>query len=296
MSIGMSKDDVSLQVSPVVDARGSRTQLRSMGLYAVVLLFLAFCLFPLLVLFLSAFKTDAEIMRGALVVSHPTIDNFENIFFVFGGGGIGQYLVNSVMVAVVSTVIATTLGATAAYGLSRFKFRLNSDVSFFILSTRFAPPVAFIIPIYVISRAVGLLDTQALLVIIYAAMNLSLVVWVMLDFFNKIPVELEEAALVDGYGRVEIFYRVILPLVKPGLAASAMLSAIFAWNEFIFALMLTQRFANTVPVFLSMFSGALQLSWGPFMAVGAFAVIPVIIGAVIIQRLMRRSISFAAVK
>lgn len=296
MSIDMSKDDISLEALPAAGVRGARAQLSSAGLYTIVILFLAFCLFPLVILFVSAFKTDAEIMRGALVVPHPTIANFENIFFVFGGGGIGKYLLNSVVVAVISTLVATILGATAAYGLSRFRFRLNSDISFFILSTRFAPPVAFIIPIYVISRTVGLLDTWALLIIIYAAMNLSLVVWVMLDFFNKIPIELEEAALVDGYGRVEIFYRVILPLVKPGLAASAMLSAIFAWNEFIFALMLTQRFANTVPVYLSMFSGALQLSWGPFMAVGAFAVVPVIIAAVIIQRLMRRSISFAAVK
>ena len=203
---------------------------------------------------------------------------------------------NSVIVTLASSVLAVFLGSMAAYGLARFRFRGNRDIAFYILSTRFAPPVGFIVPIYLMVQRSGLLDSQIALIIVYTSMNLSFVTWIMRGFFIEIPAEIEEAALVDGYTRWQIFLRVALPLVRPGLAATGILSAIFSWNEFLFASILAPGDAATIPVYLSAFSASMNIDWGEYMAVGTMAVMPIMIFTLVLQRHLVRGLTFGAVR
>jgi multiple sugar transport system permease protein len=183
-----------------------------------------------------------------------------------------------------------------SYGLTRFRVPAGSHIFFFILSTRFAPPVAFVVPLYLMIQRTGLLDTWLALILIYTSMNLSLVVWIMRGFFESIPIEVEEAAEVDGYSRLEIFVLVVLPLVKPGLITTSILSAIMAWNEFLIATVLTQNQAATLPVYLAGFSGSMGLDWGPYMAVGTMAIMPIMIFTLVLQRHLVRGLTFGAVR
>jgi multiple sugar transport system permease protein len=172
----------------------------------------------------------------------------------------------------------------------------GNHLFFFILSTRFAPPVAFVVPLYLMVQRTGLMDTHLALILIYTSMNMSLVVWVMRGFFEAIPIEIEEAALIDGYSRLQIFRKVALPLVKPGLITTSILSAIMAWNEFLIATVMTQNSAATLPVYLAGFSGSMGLEWGPYLAVGTLAVAPIMIFTLVLQRHLVRGLTFGAVR
>lgn len=142
----------------------------------------------------------------------------------------------------------------------------------------------------------GLIDSRIGLILIYTSMNLSLVIWLLRGFFIEIPIEIEEAALVDGYTRLQIFWRIAVPLVRPGIVTAAILSAVFSWNEFLFASVLTQTNAATLPVYLSGFSNAMGMAWGPYMAVGVIAVLPIAIGTFLLQKQLVRGLTFGAVR
>jgi multiple sugar transport system permease protein len=269
---------------------------------AVILLFLAAvfvgcCLFPFYIMLTTALKTSAEIAAWPPVwLFEPTFKNIQDAVFVSGGRSALSFAVNSVIVTAVSTAAALLLGSMAAYGLARFRFRGSRDVAFFILSTRFAPAVAFVIPVYVIVQQVGLLDTKLALIIIYTAANIPFVTWILRGFFIEIPKEIEEAALIDGYSHIQIFWRVALPLIRPGLVTTAILTAVFAWNEFLFAMILTQNAASTLPVYLSQFSGSTYVVWDQYMAVGLVAVVPILIVTVWLQKHLVRGMTFGAVR
>ncbi|MEQ8967277.1 MAG: carbohydrate ABC transporter permease [Azospirillaceae bacterium] len=272
-------------------------RLRSILILGTACLVTGISLIPLYIMITTALKSESDIFAWPPVWAfEPTFQSFYNAFFLFGGQNVLVFLFNSVLITGASTAFAVTLGAMAAYGLARFKFAANKHLAFFILSTRFAPPVAFIVPIYLMFNAVGLIDSQLALIIFYTSMNLSFVIWVLRSFFVEIPVELEEAALVDGYTRWQVFRRVALPLVKPGLAATAILSAVFSWNEFLLASILTQRDAATIPVYLSGFSASMGIAWGEYMAVGFFAVAPIMIFTLVLQRHLVRGLTFGAVR
>jgi ABC-type glycerol-3-phosphate transport system permease component len=265
-------------------------------LYLAACLFVGLALFPLYIMLTTSLKTDQETFAWPPVwLFTPTFHSYYNTFFVFGRG-VDHYLFNSVVVTLASSVLAVSLGAMAAYGLARFRFPGNRDLAFFILSTRFAPPVGFIVPIYLMVQRSGLLDTQLALIIIYTSMNLSFVTWVLRGFFLDIPIEIEEAALVDGYSRWQIFLRVALPLVRPGLAATAILSVIFSWNEFLFASIVAPGNAATIPVYLAGFSASMNIDWAEYMAVGTMAVLPIMIFTLILQRHLVRGLTFGAVR
>ena len=265
--------------------------------YLVAAIFTGFCLFPIYVIVTTALKTETDIFAWPPVwIFKPTLQSFYNALFVFGGRGAISYLVNSIVISVVSSFLAVFLGAMAAYGLARFSFAGNRQLAFWILSTRFAPPVAFIVPIYLMVQKVGLLDSHVALILIYTAMNLSLVIWILRGFFAEIPIEIEEAALVDGYSRLQIFWRVAVPLVRPGIASTAILSAIFSWNEFLYAMVLTQSRAATLPVYLAGFSNSMGLAWGEYMAVGTMAVLPILVFSFALQKHLVRGLTFGAVK
>jgi multiple sugar transport system permease protein len=265
--------------------------------YLVAAIFTGFCLFPFYVIVTTALKTETAIFAWPPVWNFkPTLQSFYNALFVFGGRSAISYLINSVVISAVSTFLAVVLGAMAAYGFARFSFAGKRHLAFWILSTRFAPPVAFIVPIYLMVQKAGLLDSHIALILIYTAMNLSLVIWILRGFFSEIPIEIEEAALVDGYSRLQIFWRVALPLVRPGIVSTAILSAIFSWNEFLYAMVLTQSKAATLPVYLAGFSNSMGLAWGEYMAVGTMAVLPILVFTFALQKHLVRGLTFGAVK
>ncbi len=274
--------------------RGKRVVV-NMALYIVAFAFLFFSLFPILLIFLTSLKTDVQIFSETPVwIFRPTLQNYREAFT--GAWSQVPFLVNSLVVTSISTLIAVGFGAMAAYGLARFRFKGNKDLAFWILSTRMAPPIAFIVPMFVLIKAVGLLDTWWALIIMYTGMNLSFSVWILRGFFLDIPIELEESALVDGYTRFQVFTKIALPLVKPGLAAVAVFSTIFAWNEFLFALILTQQNSKTIPIGITGFSTAMGIRWGQFMAVGFVAILPILIFTFFLQRYLVRGLTFGAVK
>ena len=282
------------------EARGARApagRVKNLALYLAACLFVGFALFPLYMIITTSVKTDQQAFAWPPVwFFRPDFESYYNALFVFGGRGAGHYLINSLVVTLVSTALTMLIGAMAAYGLARFRFRGNRDIAFYILSTRFAPPVGFIVPIYLMVQRTGLLDTQLALIIVYTAMNLSFVTWILRGFFVEIPLEIEEAAFVDGYTKWQIFLRVALPLVRPGLAATAILSAIFSWNEFLFASLIAPGDAATIPVYLSGFSASMNIEWGEYMAVGTLAVMPIMIFTLVLQRHLVRGLTFGAVR
>lgn len=211
----------------------------------------------------------------------PTLHAFKA---VLQDAEFSRYFLNSLIVVVAATVVALLLGTPAAYVLARFPFRGRNQFDFWILSTRMAPAVATLIPFFLLFRAVGMLDSIAGLVIVYLSLNLPLVIWMMKSFFLDVPAELEEAAMVDGCGYFTAFTRVILPVTITGIAAAGILSFLFTWNEFMFALVLTGPVAKTAPVALYNFVSYTEINWTQLSAAGTILVIPVIIFVAVVQR------------
>lgn len=272
-------------------------RLRNWVLYLAACAFVGFALFPFYMMITTSVKTDQQAFAWPPIwIFTPNFSSYYNALFVYGGRGVDHYLLNSLLVTIASSALAVFLGAMAAYGLARFRFPGNRNIAFFILSTRFAPPIGFIVPIYLMVQRSGLLDEPIALIIVYTSMNLSLVTWLLRGFFLEIPIEIEEAALVDGYSRWQIFLRVALPLVRPGLAATAILSAIFSWNEFLFASIIAPGNAATIPVYLSGFSASMNIDWAEYMAVGTMAVLPIMIFTLVLQRHLVRGLTFGAVR
>ncbi|MBV9755947.1 MAG: carbohydrate ABC transporter permease [Alphaproteobacteria bacterium] len=276
--------------------------------YIAVLTYLAFCLAPLLFMVLASLKSDVEIFDPhALLRFTPTFANYQEVLTGSTGAAqsAGSYmgastgpraLLASAIVTIASTVLAIVFGSAAAYGLARYSFRGSRDLAFFILSTRMAPPIAFVLPMFLVFKALNLLDTYFVLIIVYTGMNMSFVVWLLRGFFQEIPIELEESALLDGYGRLAVFRKIALPLAKPGIIAAAIFSAIFAWNEFLFAAILTADNVRTLPVAITGFSTSMGIRWGAFMATAAVGIIPIFILTVLLQRHLVRGLTFGAVK
>lgn len=275
----------------------ARFSLSDYARYLFAAVFVGFCLFPFYMVLSTSLKQESDIFSFPPAWAfEPTFENFYAALFVFGGTGVMPFLINSIIITALSTLLAVGLGSMVAYGLTRFRVPGGHHLFFFILSTRFAPPVAFVVPLYLMFQKTGLLDTHLALILIYTSMNLSLVVWIVRGFFEAIPIEIEEAAQIDGYSRLQIFTKVALPLVKPGLITTSILSAIMSWNEFLIATVMTQNSAATLPVYLGSFSGSMGLEWGPYMAVGAMAVLPIMIFTLVLQKYLVRGLTFGAVR
>jgi multiple sugar transport system permease protein len=226
----------------------------------------------------------------------PTLAHY---YDAFSTRSFGQYLITSAIVATLSTACAMVLGTLAAYGLSRFRLRgqLDRRLSLWILSTRMFPPIVTAVPLFLMMRDLRLINTIASLVIVYTALNLPFVVWMMRGFFKELPRELEEAAMVDGDSRLGALVRVILPLVTPGLAATAVFCLIVSWNEFLLALVLTQTdAAMTLPVGIAGRVTQYEIKWGVMSAAGVVAMVPILAFALAVQRYLVRGLSLGAVK
>ena len=226
----------------------------------------------------------------------PTLAHYRDAFLT---RSFGQYLITSLIVAVISTLCALLFGTLAAYALARFRLprKLDAKLALWILSTRMFPPIVTAVPLYLMMRDLRLLDTKASLVIVYTAFNLPFVVWMMRGFFLEVPRELEEAARVDGDSRLGALWRVVLPLVAPGLAATAVFCLIISWNEFLFALVLTQTdAAMTLPVGIAGRVTQYEIKWGVMSAAGVVAMLPILVFALAVQRYLVRGLSLGAVK
>lgn len=203
---------------------------------------------------------------------------------------------NSLIIGFCSTFLSVVLGTLAAYAFSRFRVPAKDDWLFFILSTRMMPPIAVAIPIYLMFRAVGLSDTHVGLMLLYTVVNLSLSVWLLKGFMDEIPREYEEAAMVDGYTRLQAFFKVVLPQASTGIATTAIFCLIFAWNEYAFALLLTSGQAQTSPPFIPTIIGEGGLDW-PAMAAGTtLFLLPVLIFTILLRKHLLRGVTFGAVR
>lgn len=294
---------------------------------ALVVCYALIAIIPLIWIFATGFKSPPDsIAYPPKVVFEPTLEGYVNLFttrsrqtddyieslgppqtwydalvrernMVITGPSrfAGRYW-NSIVIGFGSTFLAVFLGTLAAYAFSRFKIPLKDDLLFFILSTRMMPPVAVAIPIFLMYRQLGLSDTAAGMILLYTAVNLSLSVWLLKGFVDEIPREYEEAAVVDGYTRLQAFVKVVLPQMRAGIAATAIFCLIFAWNEYAFALLLTSGQAQTAPPFIPLIIGEGGLDWPAVAAGTTLFLLPVVIFTVMLRNQLLRGITFGAVR
>ena len=248
---------------------------------------------PVVWMVLTAFKPEASAYSyPPKITFSPTLSEFRSVF----SRGIGPYVENSVIATVGSTILVLVLAVPASYGLAIRPVEKWRDVMFFFISTKMLPIVAAIVPLYIIARDTHLLDNVTVLVLLYTAMNLPLAVWMLRSFFLEVPGELLEAARLDGADLRREITEVMLPVVAPGIAATALICVIFAWNEFFLAVNLTATVAGTVPVFLSGFITSEGLFWARLSAAATIASVPVILIGWIAQRQLVRGLSMGALK
>jgi multiple sugar transport system permease protein len=261
---------------------------------AILIIYAVWCLFPVYWLVATSLKTEIEVVANPpSFVFTPT---FKNYIQVLTDPAVLGFLKNSLIVGLGTTVFGLLIGVPAAYVLGRFRFRGSHDLAFWILSTRFTPPMAMLIPFFVIFYRTGLLGTHAGLIIAHLGVNLSMIIWLMRSFFRELPRELEDASSVDGASQLQTFFLVMLPIAKPGVAAVAILTFLFSWNEFLFSLVLGSNSVTTIPVGLYKFIGYQQIDWGKLSAGAVLMIVPVISFVLLLQRHLIRGLTFGAVK
>jgi sorbitol/mannitol transport system permease protein len=249
--------------------------------------------FPVLWMVITSFKTEAQAYTNTPhLFFSPTWSEYKSVF----ASGIWPYVANSAFATIVSTALVLLLATPCAFALSLRPVKKTRDVLFFFISTKMLPVVAAIIPIYIASRDLHMLDNIFTLVILYTAMNLPIAIWMMRSFFLEVPGELLEAAEMDGAPLRRTVIEVILPVVAPGLAATALICCIFSWNEFFFAVNLTATQAATVPVFLVGFISSEGLYFAQLAAAATAATLPVVLAGWVAQRQLVRGLSFGAIK
>jgi multiple sugar transport system permease protein len=260
---------------------------------AVALVYAILILFPMLWMATMMVKpTEAMFARPTVLLFTPTLDHFGYVI----SQGFHWNLLTSFVLCGVSTGLIVLIGTPAAYAFARFEMKAKDDLFLFILASRMAPPVCLVIPFYLIYAKTGLIDTFLGLTLAYMTFNLSFYVWVLRSFCRDLPVELEEAAELEGWSRPQILYRIVLPLLRNGIIATAVLCFIFAWNEFLFAFMLGGKAVQTLPVSIPKLITAQGVRWGEMAIVGMVALLPIVAVVVLLQRHIVRGLTLGAVK
>jgi multiple sugar transport system permease protein len=260
------------------------------GLLAIFL----FAVFPFYWMVATSLKTQAEALASPPIwVFTPNLDNYYSVLF---NRDVLSSLINSVIIAVSTTVLAVGLGTPAAYALARFEFKSKEELWFWFITNRMLSPIVVALPIFLMARTLNLIDTHLVLVLVYLTFNLPIVVWICTDQFRGVPKDLDEAARLAGASRFTIFWRIALPLAMPGVAVSAIFSFIFSWNELLYALVLTRNTARTAPVAATSFMSGYDLPWGEIMATGTLIVLPVIVFALIVSKHLVQGLTMGAVK
>lgn len=258
----------------------------------ILYVFAVWCIFPMYWIFMTALKTPIQAMaRPPLFIFEPTLANFAK---VIGNPDIWAYFASSTIVAAGSSLLTLALGAPAAYILARYSFRGRGDFGFWLLSSRMTPPVAMLIPFFVLYYQIGLLDTHLGLILAHVTLNISIVVWLLRGFFSELPREIEEAASLDGDNHFQVFARITLPLAMPGLISVGILIFLLSWNEFLFALVLGDSAVRTVPVGLYGFIGYQTIAWAELSASASLLIIPVILFILVFQRHLIRGLTMGA--
>jgi multiple sugar transport system permease protein len=267
--------------------------LRSLAWTLVVASVALVLLFPVAWLFAMAFKPDdALFARPTVWWFSPTLAHLD---YVINSGFLG-YLATSLALAIVSTILVALIGTPAAYAFARFEIAGRDDLFLFILGTRLGPPICLVIPLYLIFSQLDLLDTFWGLTLAYLTFNLSFYIWVLRSFCRELPIEVEEAAMVEGYSRFQVLVRVVLPLLRSGIVATSMLCFIFAWNEFLFSFMLGGKLVKTLPVAIPLLITAQGVRWGELALVGIAAMVPVLVVVFLLQKQLVRGLTMGAVK
>jgi multiple sugar transport system permease protein len=271
--------------------------------YALAIALLIFFLFPIYWMITTSFKAPPDILtRPPKWVFEPTLSNY---VYAFEEANFALFIKNTLIVSLISTTLVIVLACLASYSFARYNPG-EGHLMFFILTTRMMPAIAVIIPFFVIFKAIGQtsigealflgLDRQGTLVVSYTVFNLPFAIWLMHSFFQDIPRELEDSARLDGYSRLQVFRRVVLPLAAPGIAVTAIFCLIFSWNEFLFAFLLSRDVARTITVGVAGFWTQRGILWGPLSAAATVCVLPMLIFALILQRYIVRGLTFGAVR
>jgi sorbitol/mannitol transport system permease protein len=265
------------------------TAVWTVGAWVVGLLFF----FPVLWMVLTGFKKESDAASNPPQwFFHPTLDGYRQVF----GRDITPYLINSLMAAVFSTLLVLLLATPAAYALSLRPVEKWRDVLFFFISTKMLPAVAALLPIYLVVKELHMLDNVWTMVLLYTSMNLPLAVWMMRSFLLEVPREVIEAASLDGAGLLQTIRKVLLPIVSPGIAATALICFIFSWNEFFFAVNLTATVAGTAPIFLVGFISSEGLFLARLCAAATLLSLPVVLAGWLAQNKLVRGLTMGAVK
>ncbi|UCF92624.1 MAG: carbohydrate ABC transporter permease [Desulfobacterales bacterium] len=269
-----------------------------------VTLFLLWTVIPIIFLVASSFKATGDIfdlppvgdwvgMLKLLFFFKASFTQFRNMFIE---GPFFTYLGNSLLATGLSVLISVPLGLLAAYALSRGRIPGKKHFYFWVISTRMAPPVAVMVPLYVLWRSFHILQTLPGLVLAYTTFNLPFSIWLLRGFMDSIPKELEEAAYVDGRGRFRAFTDIVFPLIAPGVGATVILCSLMAWNDYLFALILGGRAAKTIPVGISELESATSILWGQIMAGGTVLIIPMIILGLVIKKFLVTGLTMGAMR
>jgi multiple sugar transport system permease protein len=281
--------------------------------YVILALASIFYIFPIYWLILTSFKLPGDVVANPpiWVTSRLTIDNYRLLFGqeIKGLWGIPEYvgrlylpnitpnLINSIIVGLLSTIIAVLLGSFLAYGVAKFKFG-GKNLTTWLLSLRMVPPIVIVIPLFMVFRTINLIDTWWALIIAYLLVNIPFITVVLIGFFNDVPGDIYDAALIDGYTKVGVFFKIILPLVKPGLMAVSIISFLTCWNEMLIAAVLTNSArAQTLPVYTTQFAQVERATaWGSAAAAGVISMIPLIMFSISIQKYLVRGLTMGMVR
>ncbi len=268
--------------------------LRTTPAALVTLVVLAWTLIPLFWMLSASLKTDLLLyMKPPRWFFPPTLESYRKVLFNIP---FGLYFLNSLVVAAGTTAGAMVLGCLAAYGFSRFLFRGAETIKFLILLTRMVPRIALVIPYFLMMLHLGMLDTRLGLILAYVSFALPFTVWLLIGFFDEVPRDIEEAALVDGCSRLGAFRRVVLPLAAPGLVVTSIFAFLLAWNEFLFALILSGVRSKTLPVVIAGFNTDVGPLYNEMTAAATLVMIPTVILTLVLQRYVVRGLTLGAVK
>jgi len=270
-------------------------KIKNIATYVVLILITLVALFPIYWMVATSLKTNVDMFDvKPKILFSPTGEHYKYIFQV---ASFPKYFTNSFIIGVATTVFSLILAFPCAYSLSRLQFKTKTAVSLLILAGRMLPPVALVIPIYLIMQFFHILNTLGAVVILHTTLTLPFSIWMLRSYFMAIPVELEEAAFMDGAGRFLILYRVIAPLSLPGVFATSIFAFVQSWNEYIFALTLTSTpKSQTLPVGVAGFITARGVAWGELSAAGTLMLIPVIIFSIFMQRYLKSGLFTGAMK
>lgn len=275
--------------------------------YLLLAIWTVICLFPIYWLIITSIKLPIAVFQGPKyfpwIDFQPDLHAWNDLLFGRFADEVRRSWVNSAIMALAGATCAVALGSLAGYALTRFQYRVpflkwrNRDIAFWIISQRMLPPVVVILPYVIMYRVLGLLDTHFGMILAYTVFNLPFAIWILRDFFAGLPIDLEESAMIDGASRLQAFRMVVLPLAAPGLIATFLFCLMFAWNDYLFALMLTFSRASTMPMYVA---GAGSQSYGPqwwfLSALSLLTIAPMVLIALLVERYITRGLVVGAIK